>query len=451
MSYLKHPAHADPLVDLWAHVRFDNGAGNDGGNTDEDPDTFSAGFTDTFGADVAASLAPMSTQMAISSVAPGIAGLAIGFMSQARAAAEAAGISTADPTTNDMEGGSTNEIYNDILSTYQFGDETDLVLADDRTKKIDNPENYANRRLLADLFEYSVNAANGASELGEFNSGWSGTDKGVAQFLQDQFGDVASGIDDNDWNWYQPNNVWKFLSKQLGDETYSPYAIVDRDFGTFRGLNMALDEKYADEFFGEFGNGEFGEFAEANGYTDEVNAFVDEWFGNNDDLNKALTTEFGYEGRFDGQGSFWNWVDESGIDRAEVNNFIDRYNGTGDYADPFSGSTSGTSTGSTSGSGSGGGGYGGAGGMTETDALAMMFGEFATSLTDAMAGMQTDFSSMFADLPDYTTGPEIYRGSSKDEAERAGVNQLRIALDDDLLRRTRANNGGRLSFTGLQF
>lgn len=444
MATIRHPAHPDNGISLWSVIARDgDGSDNDGGNTDEDPDTFSTGFSDSFSAAMDRMVSPYSQQVAISAVTPGVFGGLIGLMGEARAAAEEAGFSTADPTTNSQESRNGNAaVYSALLRDIQSGLTSDLVLADDFTKRIDNPENYAQRRLLAELYNHSLANSGGGGELGDYRNGFSGGEP--ALILEQMFGQQPSGLGDDDWDWNQPNNAFRFLAQQLSDEDFAPYEVVDRDFGALKGVNQALADKYRD-FTGDFKGGTFSRFAETAGIGAEVDAFVDDWFGQNDDLNKEIAKKFDIKSKF-GDGNLWKEVDERGIDRAAVQDFIDRTQGTGAYANPFDGTvttlpTAVDDTGYVRGSGDlpPGNVFDGGGTSTFTPA------DFASAFSDV-------FSQFTFDLPDLSAlqPPQVSLGASKEEEDRANLASMRFDLLNSLQRR-RMGSSSDVSSVGLVF
>lgn len=322
-----HPATADHPFSLFAYARFDGpgDAGSDGGNTDEDPDTFSSGFTPSLSESAQIGIGNL-TGMDVSELAAlratmgPFAPIAVG-MSALRAAAEEAGIDVQDPTTNGF-GGAGPIDYTTLLDAIEGGQDVDLVLQDDFTKRIDSPENYAMRRQLSEIYT-RAREHSGGSSLWDWREAGGDAD---AQFLQETFGNVYSGMDEDDWDWNQPGNVWRFLQGKLQDENFSPYAVVDRDFGKLAGFNKTLAGDYRD-FLGDFSEGAFAEYATEAGIWDEVNAKRDTFFGENDDLNMALAQRYNYDQAFDGSGGFWAEMERRGEDLDSINSFINAFNG----------------------------------------------------------------------------------------------------------------------------
>lgn len=234
---------------------------------------------------------------------------------------------------------------------------------------------------------------------------------------------------------------------------------IERSYGAQEGFNKFLAELFPD-FVDDFGNGNFGNFAEQAGIRDYVAQLEDEWYGNNDALNKALSSEYKFMGPFDGKGSFWNHVDEQGIDRNEVNDFIDKFNGTGDYANPFDGPNAlGPDAFGIFGTDEYGPGHitwdGDVG--TWTPGGNDPFSSQDMNFNDFFANLSTSLSEMFqpieldVDLPDLDTDqPEVFLGATKEEADRANLASMRYNLDPAFRRSSRYSRPG-FDGTGLMF
>jgi len=262
--------------------------------------------------------------VAMSAFGTGV-GIAASVGDRVGAIAAEAGLSVDEPTG--VRGGDPNAFGggdqgNDVGGSYESlmsaltenpGLQT-FTAPNDYTKRVEGADNLVTRQRLFEIYQGLQ------SGMSEDRYNLSAADQ---KMLTETLGQYSN--DNQSINWGSNIRSDMDAIRAVLESDQFQASVVDRDFGKLKGFNKTQADKYRD-FDGDFGSGGFAEFIGANGYSDQVNADMDVFFGENDDLNKQLAQEFDFEGAF-GDGRFWADIDARGVDRNSVNSFIDAYNG----------------------------------------------------------------------------------------------------------------------------